>query len=101
MGYFFRGQFYSGTHHSTSPFRTPTPPPPPPPLHKRYTVSSKVSILVLGLNPFLSRQRVFKQLVGYILFEMTTSQLFVPCSSVVALIDKTEKLVLRDFFSYS
>ena len=76
-------------------------PHPPPPLHKRYTVSSKVSILVLGLNPFLSRQCVFKQLVGYILFEMTISQLFVPCGSVVALIDKTEKLVLRDFFSYS
>lgn len=30
---------------------------------------------------------VFKQLVGYILFEMTISQLYVPCSSVVALID--------------
>ena len=29
---------------------------------------------------------------------MTISQLYVPCSSVVALIDKTEKLVLKDFF---
>ena len=100
MGYFFRGQFYSETPSLHFPFPR-TNPTPLPPLHKRYTVSSKVSILVLGLNPFLSRQRVFKQLVGYILFEMTISQLYVPCSSVVALIDKTEKLVLRDFFSYS
>ena len=29
---------------------------------------------------------------------MTISQLYVPSSSVVALIDKTEKLVLKDFF---
>ena len=100
MGYFFRGQFYSETPSLHFPFPH-TNPTPPPSLHKRYTVSSKVSILVLGLNPFLSRQCVFNQLVGYILFEMTISQLYVPCSSVVALIDKTEKLVLRDFFSYS
>lgn len=99
MGYFFRGQFYSETPSLHFPF--PHTNPTPLSLHKRYTVSSKLSILVLGLNPFLSRQCVFKQLVGYILFEMTISQLYVPCSSVVALIDKTEKLVLRDFFSYS
>ena len=44
------------------------------------------------LKPFSTQAikdgvNVFKQLVGYTLFEMTISQLYVPCSSVVALID--------------
>ena len=88
---FFGVSFILEPHHSTSPFRPPTPPSPPTPPHNIYTILQsfypRTWLKPISKQAIKDRVSVFKQLVGYILFEMTISQLWVPCSSVVALID--------------